>query len=276
MPDGDYNFLIELLNDESDNTASFAMSELLRRDPDALDESLRTLQESPEPRMRRRIHQLQAALNTRRKRRLLTAKLEHGKLPLGEGCIQLHLLWFDNDTRAEVIDQLRDLREELTLSAPDGTLTLEYVAAFMAESGYTVPSREDIEPEYFCIGSVLDDRFGSDLIFSALCAILCEGSALKLSVVRRGLDFGVMDSKGNALFPGDSWEFRPAKEMAQTLCKHLSAKEILRFTLSMLFVCALGTDAFRYIHTIGNALAASIGRGSMDFLPYPYGKKKLQ
>ena len=60
--DSEYRSLLDLLNDENEQSASLAMAELLRRDQKKLEPVLRKLQETADPGLRKRIHQLQSAM----------------------------------------------------------------------------------------------------------------------------------------------------------------------------------------------------------------------
>ena len=78
--DREYKSLLSLLDDENEQSASLAMAELLRRDEKQLEPVLRKLQESADPRLRKRIHQLQSTLLLRRRRKVLTDRLSARKL----------------------------------------------------------------------------------------------------------------------------------------------------------------------------------------------------
>ena len=110
--DHDYKHLLSLLDDENEQSASLAMAELLARDQKTLEPVLRKLQESSDPRLRRRIHQLQSTITLRRRRKSLTRNLSERSIDLLEGLIQIHLLWYDNDAYDTVKKQWETLVEE--------------------------------------------------------------------------------------------------------------------------------------------------------------------
>lgn len=80
--DHDYKHLLSLLDDENEQSASLAMAELLARDQKTLEPVLRKLQESSDPRLRRRIHQLQSTITLRRRRKSLTRNLSERSIDL--------------------------------------------------------------------------------------------------------------------------------------------------------------------------------------------------
>ena len=83
--DREYKSLLSLLDDENEQAAALAMAELLRRDEKQLEPVLRKLQETTNPRLRKRIHQLQSTILLRRRRRNLTARLFGEKRNLLDG-----------------------------------------------------------------------------------------------------------------------------------------------------------------------------------------------
>lgn len=264
----DIQVLLDLMEDENEQTASLAMAELLRSGrPELLNRRLSELQESARPGLRRRVHQLESAIGARIRRSFLAEGFRRNNLYLLDGAIRLHLCWFDNDRYENVAAQWNDLKDDLFDAQPPD---LTAVGEFMLNRGLCTPgSRDDIDPEHYCIGAVIDDTPGSDLLLSLICAQLTVGSPLELRVVRRGLDFGVADRKGNQLFPSENWRAVPARR--GTAIQTVPDGDILRMIASVLFFCAVSSHGFRYAYTLGSVLAAALGQESLDFLPYPYG-----
>ncbi len=267
----DLDYLLELMDDESDQTACMAMAELLARRGGVLDNKLRELQETSNPRLRRRIHQLESALRIRSRRRALADGFRNHSIPLLEGLIQLHLLWFDNDQRDALIEDWEQFVSEFRKSAP---VSLERIGFFMRRKGFACPARDNIEAEYFCLGTVLEEFLGADMILAAITAVAAAANRIRLGIVRIHSDFALTDEEGNLLLPADDWKYlpRPGNGFAYQFC---DAAVILKFAASSLFVAAAATDSFRYLYTIGNCLCSSPGENTVpDSLPYPYGSDK--
>ena len=165
--DHDYKHLLSLLDDENEQSASLAMAELLARDQKTLEPVLRKLQESSDPRLRRRIHQLQSTITLRRRRKSLTRNLSERSIDLLEGLIQIHLLWYDNDAYDTVKKQWETLVEESGKYHPE---TLEQLAYFMRKHSFVCSHRDEMESEFLCLGTILDENTGADFM---LCAIAC-------------------------------------------------------------------------------------------------------
>ena len=107
----DMKYLVELLDDENEQSASMAMAELLTRGSTVLGPVLRDMQKSDNPRLRKRTRQIQHALIARSRRRIFMQPPER-PISLLTGLIRLHLCWFDNDKQSFVEKQWRDLESE--------------------------------------------------------------------------------------------------------------------------------------------------------------------
>ena len=263
----DMKYLVELLDDENEQSASMAMAELLTKGSTALEPVLRDMQNADTPRIRKRTRQLQHALMARSRRRIFMQPPER-PISLLTGLIRLHLCWFDNDKQSFVEKQWRELEAEYRKAHP---ADLFGMAEFMRKTFPDRPENRDFHPDAFCIGAVLEDKIGSDLIFACIAAILSSSTQNRFSVVRVGIDTAVADSDGRLIFPVDNWQLYGGVAEGEEPPVVWDTQTILRYVSSVLFVSAVASDGFRYLYTIGAPLAAAIGEKDLSFLPYPYG-----
>ena len=268
----DMKYLVELLDDENEQSASMAMAELLTKGSTALEPVLRDMQKSDNPRLRKRTRQLQHALMARSRRRIFMQPPER-PISLLTGLIRLHLCWFDNDRQSFVEKQWRELEAEYRKAHP---ADLFGMAEFMRKTFPDRPENRDFHPDSFCIGAVLEDKIGSDLIFACIAAILSSSTQNRFSVVRVGIDTAVADSDGRLIFPVDNWQLYGGVAEGEEPPVVWDTQTILRYVSSVLFVSAVASDGFRYLYTIGAPLAAAIGEKDLSFLPYPYGNGSVE
>ena len=268
----DMKYLVELLDDENEQSASMAMAELLTKGNTALEPVLRDMQKSDNPRIRKRTRQLQHALMARSRRRIFMQPPER-PISLLTGLIRLHLCWFDNDRQSFVEKQWRELEAEYRKAHP---ADLFGMAEFMRKTFPDRPENRDFHPDSFCIGAVLEDKIGSDLIFACIAAILSSSTQNRFSVVRVGIDTAVADSDGRLIFPVDNWQLYGGVAEGEEPPVVWDTQTILRYVSSVLFVSAVASDGFRYLYTIGAPLAAAIGEKDLSFLPYPYGNGSVE
>ena len=257
--------LIKLLDDDSQQSASMVMAELLREDPEDLGGLLSGLQESDNSKLRKRIHQIQSILTTRRHRKDLTMNLQSDKIELVKSLMELHLQWYDNDSEENLFQLWKELSAGMKKYHPS---SLEKLAYFMQKCGFAVSLRDDIEADYYCVGIVLDELVGADFIICAIAQALAANWNIDLSIVQLIGEFALMDSKGKILSPKNDWRIVSGEK--KCAFRVWDSSMILRLATSMLFLCSISTDSFRYINTIGTCIAKSIGKGDMECLPYPY------
>ncbi len=266
--DQDYKHLLSLLDDENEQAASLAMAELLARDPGPLEPVLRKLQESPNPRLRRRIHQLQSTMLLRRRRKSLTQNLSERNIDLLEGLIQIHLLWYDNDAYDTVKKQWNELAEEAKNYHPKN---LEQLAYFLRKRQFVCSHRDEMESEFLCLGTILDENTGADFMLCAIACLLAAQRGMRIFITQSAeTDFILVDEFGNILVPVNDWEYIPF-DGKQYAFEFWNTQMLLRYATALLFTCAVNSDSFRYVYTIGSCLAGDASSDNLDFLPYPYG-----
>src|SRR5574344_1799535 len=169
--------LLSLLDDEDERVAVSAMAELLYRENE-LGGALAELQESPNPLVRRRTHQLQAALTLRRRRCEFRRKLDARQVDVIDGLIDVHLQWFDNDSRPELEDLWTKFSDEAH-KCPLGTL--EELAYFLRKQGFRPQPETTMHPEWYCIGPALENHIGAASLLAGIAvAITAPEAEMKL------------------------------------------------------------------------------------------------
>lgn len=272
--DREYETLLSLLDDENEQSAAQAMAALLRKEENSLEEFLRRLQETENLRLRKRIHQLQGVLLLRKRRVIFREKLKRRELDLLEGLIQLHLLWFDNDSKSALSRQWEAFLKESASCRPD---TLESLGMFFRKKQMRCTHKDDMQAASFCLGSVLDDSVGSDCLLCAIAVLTAAKAGLNLRITQSAeSDFILLDSAENVLLPANDWEYVPFNQIRYQF-EFWSVPMLLRYALSMMFCGAVGSDSFRYVHILGGTLVPPENRTEdfadppLDDLPYPYG-----
>ena len=146
--------------------------------------------------------------------------------------------------------------------------SLEKLSYFMHKHGFGAPSDDELDPDSYCIGMVLEDLTGSDLLLCAIAKELAARWGLELKILQLMDRFVLTDRRGFILSPANGW--RLFTHVKNINCKDWDAPMILKMVTSVLFICAVCSDSFRYVNTIGSCLAKVSGRDNLKFLPYPY------
>ena len=262
--------LFKLLDDENQQTASLAIAQLLNYE-DKISPLLRKLQESGNDRLRKRIHQLQSIITLRRRRKNLSQNLKNKHADLIRSLIELHLQWYDNDAEEIIFQYWTELKDN---ALKNDISTIEKLGLFMQKSGFNAINKDDVEADYYCIGIVFEDLMGSDFILSAIASEIAVASGLDLKIIQLIGDFGLMNPQGQILLPKNGWRITSNMKIKKEHYKEWNAPMILNFASSLLFMCAVSMNSFRYINTLGTCLAKSTGKENLSFLPYPYNPER--
>ena len=262
------NALISLLDDDNIEIVQDAMAELLKHESQ-INEYLAEHQESTNPKMRKRIHQLQAIIMIRKRRDNFAKLLKSKNLTLLNGLTAVHMQWYDNDSERFLNELWERFFKASNRFAPKN---ISEIAYFMRKCGFQATSADELQADSFCIGPVLDDLVGADFILCAIAAQLAEKWKFELEIIRVMNKFLLVDKQGQALSPIDSWQL--ISDLDSHKYEFWSKKQIIELASTMLFTFAVSSNSFRYIHTIGHSLAKVLDEEKINFLPYPYGIKK--
>ncbi|MBQ9500691.1 MAG: hypothetical protein IJU70_00895 [Lentisphaeria bacterium] len=256
--------IASLLDDPDENTALNAMAELLARE-DELGSVPGLLHESKDPLMRRRVHQLEAALLLRRRRKYFLSRLCSPGVDFLDLLVDVHLQWFDNDSRPEIEASVAAFCHR---AAQKHLCSLEDIASFMTGENITAEPETTLKPELYCIGSILSEHSGAASVLAALACRVSGGENGPFFPAYILDDFAVCDGKNRILLPERSW--RIIGGIDPKIIVPWDMRNILRLASSNLFSAAVNSDSFRYILTIAQSLSGTGDDRILDFLPYPY------
>ncbi|MFA7232128.1 MAG: hypothetical protein WC071_12730, partial [Victivallaceae bacterium] len=138
--------LIKLLDDDNPQHAQIAMAELLKHE-DVIADWLAHHQESEHPLMRKRIHQLQAIITLRQRRRNFELLLKNENPDMIDGLIEVHLQWYDNDSKRSVEELWHEL---LKTSKRFNAESLERISYFMRKCGFEVAPKDELQVDFYC------------------------------------------------------------------------------------------------------------------------------
>ena len=258
--DAELKHLLSLLDDDSEEVAVPVLAALLERHTELLP-CLAELQESRNPAVRRRVHQLQSILTIRERRYNLLQKIEDPQRSFSENLLELHMQWFDCDMPGEVYKVYEEFASSFRES---GVSTLAEAAQYMLKTGFFAVRDTALDPEIYCIGSAFCSRKTAESLLCGLIADMLEGEHVR--VVYKDGSFVLTD--GNlTVVPSKLWQII---ENSVPEGRRFDKKMLLKFAVSMLFSFSVSQDHFRYVYTIGQALTGCRDDSFLDHLPYPY------
>ena len=184
----DISSLLSLLDDEDEATAVEAMANLLDRG-DEVAPYLAELQESPDPLLRRRVHQLESALTVRRRRNGFSRLLAVPRPDIARVLVELHLQWFDNDPLPEMAARVAAF---IAGGRNSGVRNLNAVSAYFRKCGIVAEHETTLRPENYCVGVALADRVGAASLWVLLAKLLLpEDSGVR--IVRHVEEFALCE-----------------------------------------------------------------------------------
>ena len=253
----------ELLDDPDEDMAVNVLAQLLAREEE-LGELPAMLQESPDPRVRRRAHLLQNALAMRQRRRRICAMLNDpaAKDEFFPALIELHLLWYDKDRQDDLRRQVGDFLESAGKS-PWGSLA--DAEMFMRQHCFLPDNESTIRPENYCIGTILEQHCGSGGVLLAMISELLGRDEFPL--VRVLGEFAVTDRSGALLMGGGNWRLIPPSGAE---AERWDSQMMLRYIGMTLLSCAVNSDSYRYVMSITEAMTGDESEHVFDGFPYPF------
>ena len=280
MSDQKLESLISLLKDEDNNIATIAMSKILEYNNDSkeMNSLMAELQESSDPKIRKKIHQIQAIQRVRKRRKSLSKKFNERSSDLLQGLADLNIIWYDEYTNPDISKLWNQLIIDAIKYTPQ---TPKDLAEFFKKQNYSISPSSVQDSDAYCLLAVLEDRIGADIMLAAILLELSKVFGIFGSIVHSEYHgFGVIFSNtksnnthqyfGKIVFPASNWKtFKPENVLP---IKIWTNSKVLKYITSMLFVCAIASDETRYIQILGTCLTNRKTTDSLsDILLYPLG-----
>ena len=273
--------LISLMCDEDRDISANAMAQLLaidaEADSDTLAEILSELQESNEPIIRKKAHQMQAIQRIRRRRRNFSRRMKTHSPNLLQGLAELHSIWYDDLDAKDLSKLWADLMKEAVKVRP---VTPKRLATFMKASGFATCDENIQDADLYCLGAIIEDRIGSDILLSAIALEAGKTFGLQGTIVKLGTQFGIMYTtknesptptlQGVVIMPARRWEIIAVPEDREM--EVWTTKQVLKYVTAMLFVNSVCSEGPRYIQILAACLVDKNANESMEeLLPAPFG-----
>ena len=256
--------LISLLEDENSEVAASAMLELLSYKKE-LRIIISEFQESSNPFLRKRIHQLQSIVTTRKNRENLSRKFSNIHSGLWQGLCELHILWYDNDTLTTLKTLQKDLFLQASIYKPNTTYK---ISNFMKTMQFETSIKGHIEPDYYCVGSVIETKIGADFLLCSIAFTIASLYGWDGCIAHSKKGYILIDNENRKILP-NKWNI--VKIQNSDEYKKCSTGMILKNTAFHLLLYAINSNSIRYIHSIGLCMANMLGTKNInDLLPYPY------
>jgi hypothetical protein len=257
--------LINLLQDEDPQIAIIAMEKLLTN-PSFIKDHLKELQESADPTLRSRVHQMESIITRQTEIEGFLGRVSENQIELWEDLIFLNKI-IDRDLTTEtVVTEFRELGEKLSNS---NVSTLE-LAAFMREQNYSAPSDDILDPGLFLIYDVIASEMGTPLLLCIVARQLAVKFDKKMTIVLHKGRHCLVDEENTFIDPQNGWSVTKLKHNAKIYpCTN---RDVLLTVISQLYLSALIEGQLRIISFLSR-LMAILSNMTMEEFPYPIGKQ---
>lgn len=259
--------LIKLLEDENLEIASLAMEQFLEMGP-LTDETIAEYQESQNPQLRHRIHQLSSILTLRRRRDEFIDELANSRLSLWEGLMRINSIFDPTCPVDGMRESVGDLAGELKSSSATTTALTE----FMRDQEFAVPSDDLLDADLYLVERVLETRYGATAL---LCALAQRIGALRnweSTICLHEGRFCLLDRQFLLIDPTEGWNvIAPEGKDRYHIC---SRRDVLLAVLCQLFLVGLVDGNLRDLHQFG-MLLTGLNSDEITELPFPVGPGPL-
>ena len=262
------NALLSLLQDDNLKVVSLAMEQFLKLGRIA-ETTIAEHQDSSDPQLRARIHQLSNIMARRRDRQRFLQAVSSEAMSLWEGICRINALYDPRFSRRNVHRHINRMASELG----PGKITSAALASLMRNHEFAVPSDDLLDVDLYLVEQVLETKYGSPPLLCVLAAHLGGAAGWSASIVLYQGRFCLMDAHNLLLDPGAGWRITRLKGADKI--HPCGKKDVWLGVLAQLFLVTLVEGYLRDLHHFGDLLTALNG-GSLEKLPYPLGEDQQE
>ncbi|MCK5845711.1 MAG: hypothetical protein KAG97_13440, partial [Victivallales bacterium] len=197
-----------------------------------------------------------------------------------QGLAELHSIWYDEIDSSIVADIWMSMLKKAAVFKPVSPRRLGFC---MRKLKFRTYEDNVQDPELYCLGAVVEDGVGADVILASIALEIGRGFGLRGAVAHKNGAFGVLhistgtgtDGKdkilsGTMLSSENDWRPTPIDDPSGT--EVWSTRSVFKYVAAMLFVNAACSEGPRYIQILASCLAERKEHESLEeILPYPFG-----
>lgn len=259
---GSSSALFSLLQDSNESVASLAMEQILQL-PD-FEAQIRSAQDSSEPMLRRRVHQLSSIARRREYMGQFLRSALKGRIGLWRAMLLLDHLYDQQSSFSYLESMSKALIHEFS-SSRGGSNSL---ARFMREHKFCVPGDNWFDVGNHLLGDVLESRVGSSALLCIIAQHIGSFRGWHSHIVLHQGRYCLLDQNLSMIDPSEDWKLhRKLKDELYHIC---DSKAVLTSIISQLFAFALVNWDPWEIHLFSKMLLSMAKLGAEE-LPYPLG-----
>jgi hypothetical protein len=245
--------LINLLDDKDIISSGIAMAEILKTH--GAEKIIAKLQKINNSHLKEKADTMNQIILSRHVRKSLSKKLSEKDNDIFQGLIELHLQWFDEDKKDDIVDNWKKFKLEASEWDPTA---IENLGKMMISLEMESVDFEELAPEDYCLGEIVSTRLGADFLICAITRILAEDNGWNPSIIYTDAGFCIYDEKRKlGLFPMKNWLC--AQCSIPDNIQRWSNSMILNLAVHCMLLCAIATGNIRNSTLIGLCLSKKFG-----------------
>lgn len=257
--------LLKLLEDEDPKIATIAIGKLLQYGPDIFP-ALRGLQESANPLLRKRVHQIEAILEKKINFSNFIERIEKDEILIWEDLIYLNSIYYPELKPSELQSSMEDAYKNLSASE----FNTKSLCNYMKDKNYYVPKNDILDSGINLISSVLINGEGSPLMLCIISQLWGTRFSWPFQIVLHKGHHCLIDNNKMLIEPANNWKCSLIDEKIKA--HPCTEKGLILTVIANLYLSALVEGQLKILHTL-STLMSKISKTDLADFPYPIGKE---
>lgn len=255
--------LITLLDDEDHSIAVMAMEKLLENE-EFIKTEMPRLQESDNPVIRERIHQMESIIVQKEKKETFLNSLDKDNLSLLDGLFFMNQFFYDDLRLSSITERISKIVASLS-SKDCGSLDL---INYMRKEAYSSPKTDVLDLDYFLIDDALENKIAHSVLLCMLAREIADRLGIALIVVLYKGRHCLIDTKDHFIDPVKNWKVETLEDTIKVYpCTN---RDLLLTVLSQLYLSCMVDGQLKVIYQLTEMMTFLSGK-SLEDMPFPLG-----
>ncbi|EDM26538.1 hypothetical protein LNTAR_01982 [Lentisphaera araneosa HTCC2155] len=257
--------LLKLLEDEDPKIATIAIGKLLQYGPDIFP-ALRGLQESANPLLRKRVHQIEAILEKKINFSHFIERIEKDEILIWEDLIYLNSIYYPDLKPSELQSSMEEAYKNLSAAE----FNTKALCNYMKDKNYYVPKNDILDSGINLISSVLINGEGSPLMLCIISQLWGTRFSWPFQIVLHKGHHCLIDKNKMLIEPANNWKCSLIDEKIKA--HPCTEKGLILTVIANLYLSALVEGQLKILHTL-STLMSKISKTELADFPFPIGKE---
>ena len=255
--------LISLLDDEDNSVAVTAMEKLLDNE-EFITVHMPRLQESDNPLVRERIHQMESIIVQKEKKENFLLNLDKDDLSLIDGLFFMNQFFYDDLCISSITKRFSKIAAELSKKDCNSLDVVNY----MRQENYTFPKTDVLDIDYFLLDDALENKIAHSVLLCMIAREIADRLGIALVVVLYKGRHCLIDTKNHFIDPMKNWKVETLEDTIKVYpCTN---RDLLLTVLSQLYLSCMVDGQLKVIYQLTEMMSFLTGKPLED-MPFPIG-----